>query len=194
MIDYIKKLFSKKQNNELHNIHHPVFSGQIEKAFKSKNGIQYYRFIKEIMMPYGRYQMVQTYFLEYDLRMDHKLFKQYIESIEKTLDGSAGQVNIGKAFELISKMKARAELAFAPDQAYNLASIVYFDETEDLYKYDLDYNRTKISRWKEAGDLAFFYTKPLDDLLGLKNFSEPDLAAYIKAADQILTDLTSDTQ
>ena len=193
MIDYIKKLFSKKQNNELHNIHHPVFSGQIEKAFKS-NGIQYYRFAKEIMMPYGRYQMVQTYFLEYDLRMDHKLFKQYIDALEKYLDGSSGQVNLNKAFEIISKMKARAELAFAPDQAYNLASIIYFDDTEDLYKYDLAYNKGKIARWKEANDLSFFYTKPLDDLLGLKNFSEQDLAAYIKAADQILTDLTLDTQ
>lgn len=192
MFDFLKQ--KPKPNNDFYNLHHADFIGIVEPAFKGKDGIQYYRFMKEINLPYGRYQMVQTYYLQYDLRLDHKLFKQYIEAIEKSLDGSAGQVNIGKAFELISKMKARAELAFDPNQAYNLASIIYFDDTEDLYKYDLDYNRTKIARWKEANDLSFFYTKPLDDLLGLKHFSELDLAAYIKAADQILTDLTLDTQ
>jgi len=191
MFDFLKR--KPKINNEFHNIYHPVFSDQIEPAFKSKGGIQYYRFAKEITMPYGRYQMVQTYFLEYELRLDHKLFKQYIAAIKGFLDGSAGQVNIGKAFETISKMEARAELAFTPDQAYNLASIIYFDETENLYKYDLAHNRTKIARWKEDNDIDFFYMKPLDDLLGLKNFSQQDLADYIRTADQILTDLISDT-
>ena len=179
-----------KINNDFHNLYHPVFAGQIEEAFKSKSGTQYYRFSKEIMMPYGRYQMVQTYFLEYELRLSHKLFKQYIQTIKDF-------VNMGKldkVLETILKMEARAELAFTPDQAYNLASIVYFDEIEDLYKYDIGYNKKKISHWKEDGDLGFFFTSPLDELLGLKNFSEQDLADYIKTAGQILIDLTSDTQ
>lgn len=190
MFDFLKR--KQKINNELHNIYHPVFADQIEPAFKSKQGTQYYRFKEELPMPYGRYQMVQTYYLEYDLRLSHKLFKQYIAAIKGFLDGSSGQVNIGKAFETISKMEARAELAFAPDQAYNLASIVYFDDTENLYKYDLAHNKIKIAHWKEDGDLGFFFTKPLDGLLGLKDFSEQDLADYIKVADQILTDLTLD--
>lgn len=178
-----------KANESLHNIHHSIFSGQIEEAFKSKQGIQYYRFAKEITMPYGRYQMVQTYFLEYELRLSYKLFKQYIQTIKDF-------VNVGKLDKILEttlKMEARGELAFSPDQAYNLASIVYFDETEDLYKYDMAYNKKKIAHWKEDGDLGFFFTSPLDELLGLKNFSEQDLADYIKVADQILTDLTSDT-
>lgn len=177
-----------KVNNEFHNIHHPVFAGQIDTAFMSKHGVQYYRFAKEINMPYGRYQMVQTYFLEHELKLSFKLFKQYIQSIKDF-------VNVGKldkVMETILKMEARAELAFSPEQAYNLASIVYFDETEDLYKYDLTYNKKKIARWREDGDLGFFYTEPLSELLGLKNFSEQDLAVYIKEAEQILTDLTSD--
>lgn len=178
-----------KVNEQLHNINHPVFAGQIEKAFKSKSGIQYYRFAQEIIMPYGRYQMVQTYFLEYELRLDYKLFKQYIQTVKDHLN--VGKLD--KIFEVISKMEARAELAFSPDQAYNLASIVYFDDTEDLYKYDIVYNKKKIAHWKEDGDLGFFFTKPLDELLGLKNFSEQDLAYYIKTATQILTDLTLDT-
>lgn len=184
--------FKKKQNQEFHNIYHADFAGKVEKAFISK-GVQYYRFNKEIEMPYGRYQMVQTYFLEYDLRLDHKLFKQYVTSIKGFLDGSAGQINIGKAFETISKMEARAELAFSPDQAYNLASIIYFDDAEDLYRYDLAHNKIKIKVWREAKELAFFFMSPLDELLGLKHFSQQDLADYIKAADQILTDLTLDT-
>lgn len=177
-----------KVNNEFHNIHHAVFAGQIEEAFKSKAGTQYYRFAKEIIMPYGRYQMVQTYFLEHELKLSFKLFKQYIQTAKDF-------INVGKldkVMETLLKMEARAELAFSPEQAYNLASIVYFDENEDLYKYDLSYNKTKINRWREDGDLGFFYTEPLSELLGLKNFLEQDLVDYIKTAEQILTDLTSD--
>ena len=178
-----------KANLELHNIYHPVFDGQIEPAFKSKGGIQYYRFAKEITMPYGRYQMVQTYFLEYELRLDHKLFKQYIETVKGFLNTG----KLDKVMETILKMEARASLAFTPDQAYNLASIVYFDDTENLYKYDLAYNKKKIAHWKEDGDLGFFFTSPLDELLGLKNFSQEDLANYIRQMEPILNDLTSDT-
>jgi len=194
MLEWFNKFKRKKKNPEYHNIYHADFSGKIEDAFKSKAGIQYYRFKKEIEMPYGRYQMVQTYYLQYDLRLNHKMFKQFISGIKGWLDGSAGTVNIGKAFEVISKMEARAELAFSPDQAYNLASIVYFDDTEDLYKYDEVYNREKkIRLWKEDKDLGFFYTSPLDELLGLSGFSKQDLEDYIRTAEQILTDLTSGT-
>jgi hypothetical protein len=175
------------------NIHHPDFINRIEKAFKSK-GVQYYRFKEDTKMPYGRYQVLQSFLLGYELRMDYALFKAFLEEIEKNLNGTRGQIDISKAFVTLEKMKARAALAFDPTQAYSVASVIYFQEDEDLYHYDNAINQDKIARWKGANLIDFFYMKPIAELLGLSNFSQPDLIAYIKEVDSLLSDLTLDTQ
>lgn len=184
--------FKKKIRKDFHNIDHPDFQGKVEIAFES-NKVDYYRFKQDTQIPYGRYQIIQSFLLEYDIRMTSKLFKDFIAAIETQLDGSRGNVNLSKCFELIQKMKARAELAFAPEQAYNLASIIYFDDTEDLYTYDKGHNDKKIAHWKEAGELSFFYMRPLAELLGLNSFSEEGLTNYISEATGILKNLTLDT-
>jgi len=182
-----------KKNNGAYNIHHPNFSAMVEKAFVSQ-GVQYYRFKEDTKMPYSRYQILQSFLLGYELRMDYNLFKAFLEDIEKNLNGSRGLVDISKAFTTIQKMKARAELAFDPQQAYNIASIMYFTDEEDLYKYDTKLNQDKINRWKGANLIDFFYMRPMSELLGLSNFSQPDLTAYIKEVEELLKDLTCDTQ
>lgn len=184
--------FRKKVRKDFFNIDHPAFTGSVEEAFV-KGGTRFYRFKSETMLPYGRYQLIQSFLLEYDIRMTYKLFKDFIAAIEGQMDGSRGNINIGKAFELIQKMKARAELAFSSEQAYRLASVIYFDDTEDLHSYDMEHNNKKIALWREAGDLSFFYMTPLDELLGLKNFSEQDLINFISRSEEILKDLTLDT-
>lgn len=187
----IKGLFSKAKKG--FTIHHPNFASQIEPAFKIK-GKQYYRFKQDTKLPYSRYQVLQSFLLSYELKMDGELFKLYLDQIENALNGSKGAINLGKAFELIEKMKARAALAFDPSHAYNIASVVYFDDSEDLYKYDAGLNQEKIRTWREAGQLDFFYTRPISELLGLNNFSEKDLADYIREANALIEDLTLDTQ
>lgn len=194
MIKRIKNwIKGKKESPEFYNVHHPNFMNQVEPAFQIK-GVQYYRFKQETKIPYGRYQVLQSFLLSYDLRMDYTLFKAYLEQIESVLNGAKGSINLAKAFELIEKMKARAALAFDPAQAYNIASVVYFDQNEDLYKYDSIHNQNKIAAWKEAGQLDFFYTRPISELLGLSNFSESALTEYIKEASDLIRDLSFDTQ
>lgn len=183
----------KKKDYKAYNIHHPEFSGMIEVAFTTK-GRTFYRFKDDMRMPFSRYQVMQTFFVGYELRMDYNLFKAFLEEIEKDLNGTRGNVNIGRAMITIEKMKARAELAFDPEQAYNIASVVYFDDTEDLFKYDAEHNKKKIQSWKEAKMIDFFYTKPLSELLNLSSFSKTDLQNYLEEVGQLLEDLTLDTQ
>lgn len=188
-MNFIKRLFQKE--NTFFNVHHPDFQLKVEPAFKIK-GIQYYRFRKDTAIPYGRYQFMQTFLLQYDLRMNYELFKGYLDQLEKNITGGQGTINLGKAYEIIVKMRGRSELAFDPAQAYNLASVVYFDDKEVLHTYDMDHNKKKIESWREVGAVDFFYTRPLDELLGLTNFSVSDLTNYIKVSSEIINDLTSD--
>lgn len=188
-MNFIQRLLRKE--NTFFNVEHPDFKLKVEPAFKIK-GIQYYRFKQDYRIPYGRYQFLQTFLLQYDLRMDLNLFRAMIAKLKKNLFGPPGDIDMGKAYQVITTMEARAELAFDPEQAYNLASVVYFDVKEILYEYDRDHNKKKIALWREAGALDFFYTRPLSELLGLNDFSEEDLTNYIRDSSEMLKDLTCD--
>lgn len=190
MIKFLKRVFGNAEPAP--NIYHPDFKDNIEPAFKSR-GVQYYRMKKETKIPFGRYRRMQEYLLEYDLRMKLETFIAYLDGLEKNLFGAVGTVNLNNAFKIINNMRARVSLAFTPQQAYNLASIVYFDDTENLYGYDEEHNKKKVAAWMEDKKVDFFYTRPLDELLDLRNFSETDLINFIQVSSGIINDLTSDT-
>lgn len=189
-MNILKRLFTKAEPYP--NIYHPDFKDKVEFAFRSR-GVTYYRMTKGTQIPFGRYRRMQEYFLEYDLRMKITTFMAYLNDLEKHLFGATGTVNLNKAYEIIASMKARANLAFAPTQAYNLATVVYFDDTENLYGYDENHNKKKAKAWQEDKKVDFFYMRPLDELLGLTGYSEADLINYIQTSSEIINDLTSDT-
>lgn len=182
------RLFRKK---DFPNVYHPDFRDKVEKAFVSR-GVQYYRMKKDTQIPYGRYKRMQEFMLEYDLRMKLETFIAYLADLKKNLFGAVGTVNLENAFKVISKMEARAHLAFSPQQAYNLATIVYFDDNENLYGYDEDHNKKKVKSWMEDKKVDFFYTRPLDELLNLSGYSEAALIDYIQVSGEIIESLTSD--
>jgi hypothetical protein len=90
-------------------------------------------------------------------------------------------------------MESRMVQAFEVDTTYSLASVIYFDETEDLYSYDREYNKKKVAAWKEARAVDFFYTRPMKELLGLSDTSPEDLRQYIDQQTELLRGLTSET-
>lgn len=110
--------------------------------------------------------------------------KEYIKKITAAIDLTQGQINLGNALELLSHMKHLTELAFEPDTMYRLASVIYFDDTEDLRTWDKKHNEEKITAWKENGTLDFFYSKPFSELTGLNGISETAIRDYLdKVAD-----------
>lgn len=185
----IKSAFRRK--DDLPNVYHVDFRDKVEEAFVSR-GVQYYRMKRDTQIPYGRYRRMQEFLLEYDLRMKLDTLIAFLDDALKHLSGVAGTVRIDKAVEVLLKAKARTQLAFTPQQAYNLATIVYFDDKENLYGYDEDHNKKKVKAWMEDKKIDFFYTRPLDELLGLSGYSETALIDYIQVSSEIINDLTSD--
>jgi hypothetical protein len=166
------------------NVHHPELVDKIEPAFKS-NGVQYYNFIKDTNIRTGRYMILQNFLQEVYFRMSLERLKLYIDKITNNLNGTLGVINIGNALELLTQMKHLSEMAFEPDTVYRLASVVYFDETEDLRTWDKTINDKKIKAWKENGTLDFFYGRPFQELTGLKGISETDLKHYLEKWDDL---------
>lgn len=187
-----------KKNPKTFNIYHEDFSDKVEPATDNNgkhfevDGVKYYRFKQETFMPYGRYKMLEMFIKQVDLRMTRQVLSGFIDKIEKNISGEKGQVNLTKVWEALMSMKARLVMDFEIETVYYYASVVYFDDTENLYDYDKKTNDAKIARWREANTIDFFYVRPMSELFGLKSISKQDLEAYIKTINEI-TSLTSET-
>ncbi len=191
-MNFFTRLIRKnKKSSKTFNIYHEDFADKVEPALDNEgkhfevDGIKYYRFKQDTFMPYGRYKMLSMFIKQVDLRMTPEIIKGFIEKIEANISGEKGQVNLTKVYEAIMAMKARLALTFEIETVYSYASVVYFDDSENLYDYDKKHNDEKVKRWREANTLDFFYTKPTGELFGLKSISKQDLETYIKVIREV---------
>jgi hypothetical protein len=178
-----------------YNLSHDDIKHKVEVAFEAA-GRTYYRFIDDHQIPVGRYKYIYAILKEVDLRMNLETLQGYVKEMERILDGgkNKNQVSIGELWKIVLNLKSRLSLAFEPASVQRLASVLFFDETEDLRSYDRKYGQEKIDFWEKNNVLDFFLTMPIVELLGLKNISQTSLEEYIQEAQLILQDLTLDLQ
>lgn len=188
-------MFFKKKAKPEFNCQHPDNAHLIERAFKA-GGKVYYRFKEEKLIPAGRYKYIYAHLKEVDLRMNIETLKSYVNTFKDLLNGSGPKkiIQIGELWKLVLNLESRISLAFEPATVERLAAVIYFDDTEDLSTYDRKYGQKKIEHWKKNNVLDFFLTKPIGELLGLKDISVTSLEDYIQGATQMLQDLTLDQQ
>lgn len=175
--------------SQLYNLSHPDLHGKTELAFES-NGIKYYTFKQDSDMRYGRYVIMQTFLQEYYLRVDLNTLKDDIQKLKKWLNPTinakgTGQMELGKALELLEIMQQRTEIAFEPETVYRLASCLYFDENEILTGYDKEHNDKKIASWKEANNVDFFFHRLFQDVTGLIVTSRDALQNFLEVAPKL---------
>lgn len=191
--------FKKKRKDPVFNLRHPDLQDKIEFAFEcgpALNKRKFYRMkadegeTNDFRLPTGRYKWIDAILSEVNLRMTVDTLTAYLNELEKQLDGGSGRINLGKAFQIIYAMRTRTNLGFDPQLVKRLASIVYFDETEDLSDYDKAYCDKKIEFWEKHDCYDFFLTRPIAELCNLNGVSVTGLKTYIQTAEQIIKDLT----
>lgn len=184
--------FKKESKDPVYNMNHPEVKPNVEFAFEAGPLLRkrkFYRMVKDFQMPTGRYKWVDAFLNEAELRMDLNTLNGYIDEIEKQIDGSKGVINLSKAHQVLWAIRSRSKLAFEPATIKRLASVVFFDESEDLSTYDKEYCDNKIKFWDQYGCYDFFLTTPIKELLQLPDGSEMYLKNYILQAELILKDL-----
>lgn len=180
----------KKTPKPVFNIHHEDIKHQVEVAFEVK-GRKYYRFKKELQLPAGRYKYIYSMLREVDMRMNLQTLKSFVEEFKNVLNGGPKKViAIGDLWKLINNLETRISLAFEPETVERLASVVYFDDTEDLSTWDRKYGAEKVAFWKANKSMDFFLTSPMGELLGVNGISIESLEEYIQTATGIIQDLT----
>jgi hypothetical protein len=199
MSNFFSKWFGRKRKEPPFNIHHPDLADKIEFAFEVGPAFRKRKFYRmkadanetnDFKLPTGRYQFIDTFLAEVNLRMRASTLVRYLDELEKHLDGGKGTVNLAKAFQTIYAMRSRVNLGFDPELVKRLASVVYFDETEDLSTYDKDYCDKKIAFWEKYECYDFFLQRPIAELCDLNGTSVTALKTYIQVATQVIKDLT----
>jgi hypothetical protein len=200
----VKLITKLKSSLSPHIRRKPVFpkmpSMIIEEAFTDNAGIVNYQFQDPFLTPCIRGLHALTIYEELRMRTrkehldaetDHLI--EWSEKALASLSGKNGKINLVATIEAINEIKKvvvfrkeRMNLLFPPDIAYKLASVVFFDDTENPYRYDQAYGQKKIERWKQSEDLnAFFLRQPLIRLMPyLEEFGE-NLQTSFKAVEKI---------
>jgi hypothetical protein len=138
---------------------------------------------------------------EMDMRVDRDYLEMHCRAMDKLLSDPK-KIHIGLIAQVTANLKERLDLMVMPDFIFKLASVVFFDESESPYQYDLEYNTSKITAWKEdKATLDFFLKTPLVDLVPSLKAQKDVSDIYSEVAKQVgeihhkaLTDILSESQ
>lgn len=174
---------------------HPDFAPMVEEAFTCA-GKRFYRFKEEYRNATGRYKYYYATLRELELKLSLEKLQEFVDAFKLVLNGGGKKksIELTDLHKLVINMESRIVLAFDPATVKKLASVAYFDETEDLTAFDEKYGREKVNLWVSHGVHDFFLTRPIGELFGVKNTSEEYLPEYLKQMETmggIIADLNS---
>lgn len=149
---------------------------RIEFAFKS-GGKKYYQFTDTFNMPYERGVAAIMVYNELDCKINRELLLRYTKRVNEIL--TSKNIDIYELKALNDMLRDRLALKTDVELLYKLASVVYFDKTENPYSYDQEYATKKIGKWKKDQSLqSFFSQKPLTELVPYLKSASSGLDAY----------------
>ena len=175
---------SKKQNKPTAD-HWVVDEGHvIIPAFES-GGVQYYM-MKDIFNSFaGRALDAMAIYEKWSMRTTPEFMGGWLQALENTIN--ANPIKITEVAEMINVMRERINFAIPTESIiWELASVAFFDRNESPYRYDPEYAKDKIARWKgDIGLPAFFFKTPLRDMVSLPDLSEDGFKNYLKATEAV---------
>lgn len=163
-------------------------------------GTRYYRAEDHFNNPYKRALTAVAFYNEYRSRVSREYLTEHVTANTKTISDlrksfqvSNAKIDLNKIFSLIVDiekanifLKERLDFIIEPDLLYKLASVIFFDESESPYDYDMAYNQQKINLWKkEMGTKDFFLQMPIIELVPYLKDSNIDFQSYSQTMEKI---------
>lgn len=175
-----------KRKSKLRNIYNSEYSNKIEAAFKI-DGVQYYRFKEGEKLPHMRAFYFNWYVNQYEMGVDHSTLMDYLDR----MDGLANKGKLGDVIVLIRLLIERTKANMGMDVLYEIASVFYFTDEEDLEEYSISKNKSKVATFRKNKDLSFFLTSPMTSLFPRLPSFVDDLEGFLKTL-ETTRDLTSE--
>lgn len=145
-------------------------------AFTS-GGTKYYQFEDMANIAYERGLSALCVYNELEMRCSREYLIMHTDAIDKLLKEQ--KIDIYKIKQANDILKQRLMMATDVDLMYKLASVVYFDETENPLVYEPEYAEKKIAKWRKDNEVsAFFSMLPLSELVPFLKSVRVDLDTY----------------
>lgn len=164
----------------------------IEHAF-SCGDVNYFHFTDSFSIPCERAMDALFIYREFKNHTDDVFLRAHC--MAKNNLYSQNPIKLFEIKKLDDQLEERLNMALPPTRIIeNLASVNYFDESENPYRYDRSYGEKKIERWKnekitdvegEETPYDFFLLKPLSALIPSYDLQEEDLVNYLKTANLV---------
>jgi hypothetical protein len=148
--------------------------GEVEPVFES-GGVTYYRFANEQRIPALRAMAALDVYEELEYKVTKEHLTLHFQAVQEAVDkGELGRIAV-----LTEIMQQRLGWITHIDLVYKLASVLYFDISENPESYDQVYNAQKIASWKADNEVgAFFLTTPIIELTPFSDILETDLQRF----------------
>lgn len=179
-------------------------ANDIELAFVL-GGTKYYHFKSEFNICSGRAHDAIDVYDELNMKCDRDYLEEHIKVVDQLIESAQkgltdkGNTDLNSVYQKLHKIqvlndqiKQRLKWITHKESVLKLASIMYFDESEDPRHYDEKYNaEVKIPKWRKHK--GFFLEKPMKDMLPFGKLSTKDLETYLevqsKAHEQMLENI-----
>jgi hypothetical protein len=187
MINRIKNVFKKKKPKRDWFKEYPEV--RIVPAFtlSAKDGYPettYYEFEDANNLTSGRGFAAVNYYKELSMGCTREFLLAHTEAIDKIVR-DAKKIDVIEIAKLNLQLKERLTMVIDSLTPYKVASVIYFDESEDPYSYDYSYGMKKIERWKKENVSSFFLQTPVRNLIPSSLLSEESLESYMKVAKEL---------
>lgn len=117
------------------------------------DGVQYYQFVQIADMPQNRFVHYLQFNQEMSMGIDRKMLNDYIDAV----CAANNKQDLSQIGNLMFMLRDTINNVTPVETLYNLASLLYFEQKEDISCYDLDYNAEKVKKFKAIHDKGFFF-------------------------------------
>jgi hypothetical protein len=150
-------------------------------------GVDYYQLDDLFNIPYQRGMEAIHAYEELEMRCDKTYLLQHAGLINEILTGTKiGLPELQQIKAANDQLRQRLTWVVLPEQAYRLASIVYFDASENPLKYEVGYAKKKIAHWRASSDAsAFFLQQPLQTLIPFLSGFEGNFQTYSDLVERV---------
>lgn len=156
----------------------------VKLAFTYK-GVDYFWFDDAFNTPAERTLDGLNAYNEVNTRCDRPFLEALVKANE--VERAKKSINIGVWFSNDGLLKERLNFVIPPRRfILKLAAIMFFDKSENPYRYDDKYGAEKIANWEKDTDLVdFFLSLPIKNLIFSTEHSKEDLATFLRVVELI---------
>lgn len=147
-------------------------------------GTAYYRFADITNLPYERGLMALYIYNQIEMRCSRDFLVKYTEATDKILHSK--DIDIYTLNQMNEILKQRLAMPTDVDLLYQLASVCFFDKTENPAVYEQAYAEKKIAKWRKDKEVtAFFSQKALKELMPFLASVGCDLNTFSKLNEEL---------